>query len=182
MRAFQILTPRGADSDHTDVDRPDGRSHQKVIGTRFGEHGPGWTASLGIRPLPYFGAELQYFDFGHPSATNSIDRIDVRARSPALFAVGYLPLPVPHLDLYAKAGVARVHVSATSRLREGVYCLVASTECSNQHADVTNTRLGWGAGALLRVSSSLALRAEYARFSVPVGNPDLLSLSLTWAF
>jgi opacity protein-like surface antigen len=150
------------------------------IPSDFNESTTGWTASLGIRPLRFFGTELQYFDFGHPRITNAIDHIDARAHAPALYGVGYMPVPGSRLDLYAKVGVGRVHVTATSRLREGIYCLAASPECSYVHSDASYTRFGWGAGALLKVSSSLAVRAEYSRFSVRAGAPDLVSLSLMW--
>src|SRR5438552_3990744 len=54
-------------------------ANQKMgIASELDESATGWTASLGIRPLRFFGAELQYFDFGRPRTTNSIDQIDAR--------------------------------------------------------------------------------------------------------
>ena len=147
----------------------------------FDERDTGWTASLGVRPIPLLGAELQYFDFGHPSTTTGIYRIDAQERGPALFGVGYLPLPVPLLDLYAKAGVGRLQTTVTARSLVPIFCPVFIPYCGYAHSDTTATRFAWGTGALVKMSS-LAVRAEYARFSAPNGDPDLLSLSLMWTF
>lgn len=154
------------------------------VGTGLGfiQRDTGWTASLGIRPMPHFGVEAQYFDFGHPSATISVFRMEAEARGAALSAVGYLPLAGSRFDLYAKAGFGALHVAASRRALVPVACPRMVPGCPHGSAEATNIRPTWGAGALLRMTSSLAARAEYARFSAPTGDADLLSLSLIWAF
>jgi hypothetical protein len=42
-----------------------------------------------------------------------------------------------------------------------------------------DTRFAYGAGLQVKVAG-LAVRAEYERISAGGGNPDLLSLALTW--
>jgi hypothetical protein len=91
--------------------RPDPGPGRILTGSGFHDHAVGRTASLGIQPLQHFGAELQYFDFGHPSTTYPFDHIDARATAVALFGVGYLPLPVSGLELYAKAGDGHLQVA-----------------------------------------------------------------------
>jgi len=193
LAAFVVVDPAGA-SDMLGIYAGAGAGRAQVradpgpegigAGLGFGEQDTGWTASLGIRPIPFFGAEVQYFDFGHPSRTTSGYRIDAQARGPALFALGYLPLPISRLELYAKAGVGSLHVTASRRTLLPVFCPATFIfpNCADAHAGVTNARFGWGAGARLKVSSSLAAQVEYARLSAPTGDPELLSLSLIWAF
>ncbi len=77
------------------------------------DHHFGWKAIAGIRPLPIVGAEVEYIDFGHPGSDDYYyDRYhyygpDSHPRAIAAFAVGHIPLPLPFLDVYAKAGAAR---------------------------------------------------------------------------
>ena len=79
------------------------------------DHHFGWKAILGIRPIPFLGAELEYIDFGHPGS-DGYNYNDYRYYGPdshpraiAAFGVGHIPLPLPFLDIYAKAGAARLH-------------------------------------------------------------------------
>jgi len=147
----------------------------------------GWTAFVGIRPLPFLGAELQYLDFGH--TTQEItgagnDPYTQRARALAIFATGTVPLP--SVDLYAKVGAGRVRREVSALMLDGQECIL------NYHpgcvlgfpVETTVTRFGWGLGARFKLPklSSLALQAEYVRFSAPDGDPDLLSVALLWKF
>jgi OmpA-like transmembrane domain len=83
----------------------------------FGHNTTGWEAFAGIRPVSFLGAEVEYIDFGSSGGTSvAIDSTantlamagsaTTHPTATALFAVGYLPVPVPHLDIFAKAGVA----------------------------------------------------------------------------
>ena len=86
----------------------------------FNDHQTAWKAIAGVRPIPFLGAEFEYIDFGHPSHDygnyNSINYygFDSHPRASALFGVGYLPLPIPFVDVYAKAGVARLQTDVTT--------------------------------------------------------------------
>src|SRR5580704_16774673 len=84
---------------------------QELLGTTpaaISEHDTGWKAVMGVRPLSMVGAELEYIDFGRGNgtipSTFQIGNVqgDLRAHAGALFGVGYLPLPLPLLDVYAK--------------------------------------------------------------------------------
>ena len=66
---------------------------------------------VGIRPIRMLGVEATYIDFGQPYRHNgyydyNVSGSDSHPTAPALFAVGYLPLPMPFIDVFAKAGVA----------------------------------------------------------------------------
>lgn len=140
----------------------------------------GWTAFAGIQPLQFLGAELQYLDFGHTTRGIGEDHpYYQRASASALFATGAVPLRF--VNLYAKVGAGFVRTRASAFAPTGIECILhLCEEAANKDA----TRFGWGLGARFKLPelSSLALRAEYVRFSVPNGDPDLLSVALLWKF
>jgi opacity protein-like surface antigen len=123
----------------------------------------GYKLIAGIRPIDLLAVELNYVDFG--SASDGDAQADSRAG--AGFLVGYLPLPVPLLDVYGKAGAAAWKIDASNPL--------ASLRDSG-------SSFAWGAGAGLHFGS-LAARLEYEKFSNSDSrNLELLSLGLTWTF
>jgi hypothetical protein len=80
----------------------------------FNEHATGWKVLTGIRPISLMGAELEYVDFGHPSAQMPFGNLlgtqaDAHPRAATLSGLLYAPLPLPVLDLYGKVGVSRLH-------------------------------------------------------------------------
>ena len=100
--------------------------------------------------------------------------------APTLSGVGYLPLPVPFLQLYGKLGVARLHSDAQvssipPTCPVGFGCTVPYTVRQNQWT----TDLAYGAGAQARFGS-VGIRAEYERINASPGSPDLFSLGVTW--
>jgi Outer membrane protein beta-barrel domain len=160
----------------------------------FARHATGWEVMAGIRPLPFLGAEAAYIDFGS-SGTTSV-AINSTATFPgilvsgtthptatALFAVGYLPVPLPYLDVFAKVGVAelRSNINFTGNLG---YCAAPVcdpiTGVQSPHSG-TNTRPAYGAGLQMKLGS-FAVRAAYDRISANTGDPSLLSLGLSWGF
>src|SRR5690606_6735955 len=72
--------------------------------TDIDEKDMAWKIIGGVRMASVFGAELTYIDFGKVSA----DEGAVEYKGLAAFGMFYVPLPLPVLDLYAKAGLARV--------------------------------------------------------------------------
>ncbi len=158
-----------------------GQANTKVDQFSFNENHLGWKALVGLRPFKVFGAELEYVDFGHPGAANSSALTDAHARASALSALLFLPLPVPDLDVYAKAGFSRIRTDVNG-VQPGVgTCTVGSPGCALFAFNRTDTRIAYGAGAQFHISS-LALRAEYQRFSESIGDASFLSLGLTWSF
>ena len=80
----------------------------------FDNHATAWQLTAGVRPISPLGIEYDYIQFGSPNGYigSSYDNGST-TRANALFAVGYLPLPVPFLDVYAKLGVARLQIDTT---------------------------------------------------------------------
>lgn len=148
----------------------------------FGDHHTGWKLMAGVRPISFLGAELEYADFGDPHGT--------RATAGSLFGVGYLPLPLPWIDVYGKGGMARLEerISGVSYLPGAGPCPLNNPNCAFVpfEQSSTTTRFAYAVGAQARLGfipglSHLTVRAEYERISAP-GDPDLLSVGLLWSF
>jgi len=124
----------------------------------FSENHSAYKFMVGVRPISLIGAELAYIDFGHPGGSLGSLAADAKIDGTAGFGMLYLPIPLPFLDLYAKAGVARLK--------------------STIRGEASGTRPAAGVGAQLKFGS-LAVRAEYERFDVPGGYPGLATLGFT---
>jgi hypothetical protein len=166
------------------------RTAKEILGDtdydyQFDAHHSAWKATAGTRPVSPLGVELEYIDFGNPS-TNSyggfggLSTADQTAVT--LFGLGYLPLPVPFLDVYGKLGLARLHTTATE-VSPIPSCPAGATSCSATTFKLSNstTNFAYGAGVQGKFKS-LAIRAEYGRISGSGDNPDMFSLGLTWTF
>ena len=147
----------------------------------------GWKLFVGARPLSFLGAELAYADLGiaHTAQPSDVAVADISASSRQstvmASAVGYLPLPVPLLDVYGKLGFAGLstkneYVFLPSSCPSGASCNPTSYRYDNWAG-----HLVYGAGAQVHLGD-FALRAEYERIDTSDGNPDLLSVGLVYLF
>jgi opacity protein-like surface antigen len=152
----------------------------------YNDHQTAWQGTLGFRPLNSFiGAEVDYIDFGQPGHHHRDDPNfsgdDSHPRAPVLFGVGYLPIPVPYLDVFAKAGVARLKMSLNQ-----FECTNGSNPCNTFTAigrqDITQTKFAYGAGVQSRFPFGLTVRAEYERISSSFGDPDAFVVGAFWRF
>ena len=153
----------------------------------------GWKLMAGVRPLSILGAEVAYIDFGSINRAVSIPATPTQGglnatatshpKAAALLAVGYLPIPLPYLDLFAKVGVAQLKsdVSATGQATCPLNLPCLPVVVPPYSASGKSTHLTYGAGAQLKFTS-LAVRGEYERISASSGDVDLLSLSVTFGF
>lgn len=155
---------------------------------RFHQDDVAWKGFVGVRPLPFLGVEFAYVDFGNahgpppPSTIFGYFNDNSKQTATTLFGIGYLPLPIPLLDLYAKLGVARLHTDTQVSYLPPTCpangnCTVPYTVRQNQWT----TNFAYGVGAQARFGS-VGARAEYERISASSGSPDLLSLGVTWNF
>jgi opacity protein-like surface antigen len=132
----------------------------------FDDKDTAWKAFAGVRLASIFGAELQYFNFGTAGAPG----VDVDYKGLGAYGLVYLPLPLPILDVYAKAGVAKIDVDIDA-----------------EDFNTDDTQFSYGLGVQLKLGS-WGLRGEYERFKVKDGdldlsaNPSLFSLSFTKSF
>jgi hypothetical protein len=156
----------------------------------------GWNAFIGVRPLRYLGAEIGYLDFGNVSqgGPGRGYSLQASAKAPAGFAVGYLPVQ-PWWDLYLKAGAARLRRTWTTQLFVAnfgrAYCpplAPCPSTAPNPYAyagAATQWDFAGGVGTQWKFGS-IALRLEYERVSTSgnanAGDPDLLSVGVSWTF
>jgi OOP family OmpA-OmpF porin len=126
-----------------------------------------WKVLGGYRFHPNFAIEGSYVDFGEATAPGALG-VDPFAAEAKAFAIdGVALIPVPYIDLFAKAGVARVEAEGAGR---------------SIAFDDDTTEFTYGGGAQWRWRN-LAVRAEYEKFDTDViGDLDLVSLGATYTF
>jgi hypothetical protein len=130
---------------------------------------------VGLRPIAPIGVEVEYLDFGHPNGTVGGWPTDLSMKGTAAFALMYLPLPL--LDLYAKAGIARLD----SHLRTVTNIPCAPAGCNVFQVESTDSHFAAGVGVQVKLGS-WTVRGEYAGFSVAGGKPTLTSIGLMRTF
>jgi len=154
-----------------------------------------WKGFVGIRPVRVFGIEAEYIDFGQPNCSGNYYNYysgncnanqygtDSHPTAPAIFAMGYLPLPIPFIDIFAKAGGARLSLNVNTFSSQPC---VPGGPCPNytfaSRDSVTDTKFAYGAGVQSRLPFGLTVRAEYERVSSQYGDPDALMVSALWTF
>lgn len=170
LLAFTLLAPFGAHAADNGfyIGGSIGQANVDVQDTAFDfdEDDTGYKIFVGIRPIDLFAAEVSYTDFGKPETSIGAVRTNADVKAASAFALVYAPLPLPLVDLYAKAGFARLEQDISS---------------SSFRLDRTDTDFAWGVGGQLNFGS-LAVRAEYERFKTDSGDPDFLSIGFAWTF
>jgi hypothetical protein len=158
----------------------------------------GWKLVAGARMSPWFGGEVEYLDFGSARLGASyldfvngvpvrggdeFDGASARSRAAVATALGYLPLPIPWLDVYGKVGVARLW---TSRRASGYYpddVNDAGVPVGHVSASQSSSDNGFAYGGGMQTHfGAFGLRLEYERISSDVGTPSMISLGATWTF
>jgi hypothetical protein len=128
-----------------------------------------WKIIAGFRPIDLFAVEANYMDLG--SERRDFGPIIARADAKAFSVEGllYLPIPVPFLGVYGKAGFAR-------------WDLDGDVSSNIARFDRNGTEFAWGAGAQLNFGSFSA-RLEYDNFDIKnTDGVDLYTLGATWTF
>ncbi len=130
-----------------------------------------WKALIGVRPVSYFGIEADYLDLGGQTTVLPTETVHTSYRAFTGYAVGYLPIPVPFLDVFGKAGLTRWTSSGNSSFfgppPPGLFSLSDN-----------GTEFAWGVGAQAHLGN-LAARLEYEGFNLPNTNgARMLSLDL----
>lgn len=151
----------------------------------FGIKSSAYSIIAGWRPIPELSAELQYLDFGHSSGMSVYKNSNVPLTNSAsrkgegVFGILYLPTPI--VDFYMKAGLAKLHTTATTMVGtcpKGGVCPPLSNPLP---VDSTGVGVAGGGGVMYRFRS-LEIRAEYERFAALGGNPYMVTGGFTWTF
>jgi Outer membrane protein beta-barrel domain len=137
-----------------------------------------WTAFAGVRPLKWLAVEADYIDLGSGSSGTNIttsfaETTHADGSAWAAYVIGYLPVPLPVVDLYGKVGVARW------KLHEKL--IDASYDPSLSPFVFTNSYSGtdfaWGIGVQAHIKM-FGVRLEYEEFEVNQNSANVASLSV----
>jgi OOP family OmpA-OmpF porin len=133
-------------------------------GTNFADiDSTSWKAFAGFRPLSVFAIEADYLDLGSQTSTFVTTTTSSNAKAFAGYAVGFLPIPVPFLDVFGKAGLARWKLNGSSPLTS---------------FSTSGTEFAWGVGTQVHVGN-FGARLEYENFRIPSTNgANVVSLEL----
>lgn len=147
-----------------------------MIAQKFDKTHLAFQGELGAHPIPLLGAEIDYIDLGKSNSEAYSFPESASIKGEAAFGLLYLPVPV--VEVYLKAGVARLE----SALKFSYCGPCACDYCLNSpEPERTNTSGAGGIGVQYRFGS-WSVRAEYERFNAAGGNPSLLSAGITWSF
>ena len=136
-----------------------------------------WKVWAGVRPVSVFAVEADYIDLGSQDvsfvnfAESNSTHLSYKAF--AGYAVGYLPIPVPWVDVFAKAGLARWTSSGSSSIGSDVAGQSGLFSLSDN-----GTQFAWGAGGQVHMGN-FGARLEYENFNIRnTGGANLVSLSV----
>jgi hypothetical protein len=115
-----------------------------------------------VRAFSFLGAELDYIDFGKPNGGGA----DFKYKGLAGYGLYYLPIPLPVLDVYVKAGLAR---------------LDADLKVNSNSFSTDDTKFAFGGGVQLKFGS-WAIRGEYEQYKIEGAKPTLLSVGFSRSF
>lgn len=141
-----------------------------------------WKAFVGLRPLSVLALEADYVDLGSDSSTVIIPGVGMcvigfpncanrsshsDARAYAGYAVGFLPIPLPFLDVFGKAGVARWKLDGSAL---GPSPLPGYSN--------NGTQFAWGVGTQVH-AGNVGARLEYENLRIPDTNgANIVSLAV----
>lgn len=121
-------------------------------GNSLNLHSTAWKAFAGFRPISSIAVEADYMDLRSNSRSFGFLTSQANVHAFAAYAVGFLPLPLPFLDVFGKAGLARWDLSG-------------HTDPSFFALDNHGTDFAWGGGGQLHYGP-WAARLEYEQFQV----------------
>ena len=132
-------------------------------GTNFADiDSTSWKVFAGVRPINPFAIEADYLDLGSEDSSTHTD-----AKAFAGYAVGFLPIPLPYLDVFGKAGLSRVKLNGS-----------AASPLPPVSFSTSGTEFAWGVGTQVHVGN-FGARLEYEKFNIPSTNgANVTSLEL----
>lgn len=141
-----------------------------LLGAGFDVHNTSFKALAGAR-FSVLGAEVDYYHLGSESrAAGASGSVRARAQAFGAFAVGYLPIPLPIIDVFGKVGLDRWQLSGSA------------PSSSLFRLSDSGTRLAWGVGAQAHFGHLMG-RLEYEHLNI--GHTDgahIVSLDVLFNF
>jgi hypothetical protein len=144
---------------------------EDIFHTDFNLSNTSWKIYAGLHPTGFpFGIDVDYMDLGSADSQTFQGPAHADTKAFAAYAVGYLPIPVPDIDVYGKAGLSRWSFNG-SLPRQGLFGLSEN-----------GTDFAWGVGGQVHFGR-FAARIEYEHFNVrEADNVQLYSLGLSYTF
>ena len=152
----------GAGVSHNDV------SNITDLGNQADISGGSWKAFVGIRPINMFAVEADYMDLGSgnssfpppspfvcPPGQTCSGTAHSSSTAYAGYLVGFLPIPLPVVDVYGKLGAARW------KLDGSINNLVSGPTSFSR----TGTDVAWGIGVQAHITM-FGARLEYENFNI----------------
>lgn len=128
---------------------------EDIFHTNFNLSNTSWKIYAGFKPVGFpLGLDVDYMDLGSAAAGTFKGIAHANAKAFAAYVVGYAPIPVPNIDLYAKGGLARWQF-------DGNYTSPGLFAVSDN-----GTNFAWGVGGQVHFLENFAVRIEYEHFNV----------------
>lgn len=159
-----------------------GRADLKQDYYQIDAHATAWNLLAGWRPISLLGVEAEYADLGSKSVTTfgGTTHVSTDAKATAAYVLGYLPVPLPWIDIYGKVGAARVKANTSATPLPGAG-MCDPGPCVPVSNDGSKTSVAWGAGLQFKWGH-WAARLDYERFEGPQGNPALVAAEALFSF
>ena len=151
-------------------------SLKDVTATNSNLNSTNWKVWAGVRPVSLFAVEADYIDLGSQTITPAPTTCalpcpistHLQYKAFAGYAVGFLPIPVPFLDVFGKVGLARWTSSGGTSFPGNSFFSLSDN----------GTQFAWGAGGQVHIGN-IGARLEYENFSVRnTSGANLVSLSV----
>ena len=113
----------------------------------FHDHDATWKVIAGLRPISLVGAELEYIDFGNAGGNSGFYSgtydyaINSHPKATVLYGLGYLPIPLPFIDVYGKLGMAHLQTNNATRTPSWTACPSPRARRSNRASTGNSTSL-----------------------------------------
>ena len=145
---------------------------EDIFHTNFNLSNTSWKIYAGLKPIGFpLGLDVDYMDLGSAAAGTFKGATHANAKAFAAYAVGYAPIPVPNIDLYAKGGLARWQF-------DGNYTSPGLFAVSENGTD-----FAWGVGGQVHFLENFAVRIEYEHFNVrEADDVQIYTLGVSYRF
>jgi opacity protein-like surface antigen len=143
---------------------------EDIFHTDFNLSNTSWKIYAGFRPVGFpLGIDVDYMDLGSAAAGTFKGVAHADAKAFAAYAVGYLPIPAPNIDVYGKAGLARWQFNGNVT-QPGLFAVSDN-----------GTDFAWGAGLQVHFLERFAVRVEYEHFNIrDADDVQLYSLGVSY--
>jgi outer membrane protein with beta-barrel domain len=147
-------------------------SIKDITATNSDLNSTSWKAFAGLRPINLFAVEADYIDLGSQTSSFLGNTVHLQYEAFAGYAVGFVPLPVPYLDVFGKIGLARWSSSGSNAsVPNGFFSLSEN-----------GTEFAWGIGTQVHFGS-VGARLEYESFNIPnTEGANVVSLEVMFLF